>query len=70
MTDYFDRLEAELGMLTRQGAHLGAGRRWATVRARRATAALLVTLLLAITIVSEFPSDASGRVTAIAAARV
>jgi hypothetical protein len=68
MSDYFERLEADLGALTREGAHLDVRRRWAAVRARRATAALLVALLLAVTLVSEFPSVASGRATPVVAA--
>jgi hypothetical protein len=69
---YFDRLEAELAELTRRGAHLEApARRVAlmTVRTRRATAALLLALVLAVSLVSEFPAAASGRPPAVAAAR-
>jgi hypothetical protein len=67
---YFDRLESELAGLTGRGAHLdGTPRRVALVaaRSRRATAALLVALLLAVSFVSEFPAVASGRSPAVAA---
>jgi hypothetical protein len=67
---YFDRLESELAALTGRGAHLdGTPRRAALVaaRTRRATAALLVVLLLAVSFVSEFPAVASGRPPAVAA---
>jgi hypothetical protein len=69
MSDYFDRLEADLGALTRQGAHLAAHPRRAALRARRATAALLLALVLAVTLVSEFPAAASGHATPAAVER-
>ena len=68
---YFDRLESELAELTRRGAHLEAPARRAalmTARTRRATAAILLALVLAMSLVSEFPAAASGR-PAVAAAR-
>jgi hypothetical protein len=67
---YFDRLESELAGLTGRGAPLeGTPRRVAVVaaRTRRATAALLLALLLAVSFVSEFPAVATGRPPAVAA---
>jgi hypothetical protein len=61
---YFDRLESELATLTARGAHLDEPARRAALlsaRTRRATAALVLTLLLAVSLVSEFPAVASGR---------
>jgi len=61
--DYFERLDAELASLVRRAAHLeGSGARlyrcaWL---ARRATLAVMVGLAIAVTLISEFPSSASG----------
>jgi hypothetical protein len=61
--DFFDRLDAELGQLTRSGAHLAIGDR-AYHRAgrlvRRAAMFALVAVALAAVLVSEFPGSASG----------
>ena len=61
--DFFDRLDAELSALTGDGAHLARGerehRRWSRLMRRGAVSAL-VTVALAATLVSEFPSTASG----------
>lgn len=61
--DFFDRLDAELAELTRQGAHLtdGArGHRRAGRLLRRGLAFALVVVTLAAALVSEFPASASG----------
>jgi hypothetical protein len=61
--DFFDRLDAELAELTRQGAHRTvrdrAGRRAGRL-VRRGLAFALVAVALAATLVSEFPASASG----------
>lgn len=61
---FFDRLDAELSELTRQGAHLtvgdGAPRRVGRLL-RRGVAFALVTVALASALVSEFPASASGQ---------
>ena len=61
--DFFDRLNAELAELTRQGAHLSVGDR-AYRRARRLVRRgvmfALVAVSLAAVLVSEFPASASG----------
>jgi len=63
-SDFFDRLDAELAELTRQGAHLTAGdrvyRRAARLM-RRGVVFALVAVALAAALVSEFPASASGR---------
>jgi hypothetical protein len=67
--DFFDRLEAELGTLTRRGTHLGdateAGRdrRLAALLRRGALIAALA-VALAASLVAEFPASAGGRVLA------
>jgi hypothetical protein len=61
--DFFDRLDAELAELTRQGAHLSVGERVypRVVRlVRRGLAFALVAVALAAALVSEFPASASG----------
>jgi len=61
--DYFDRVDAELSELIRRAAHLdgpGARVRRCAWLARRATLAVVVGLALAVTLISEFPSSASG----------
>lgn len=61
--DFFDRLDAELAKLTREGAHLSAAgrahRRWSRL-ARRCAVSALVIVALAASLVSEFPATASG----------
>jgi hypothetical protein len=61
--DYFDRLDSELAALIRRAAHLEGSsarvRRCAWL-ARRAGLAVIVGLALAVTLISEFPSSASG----------
>jgi membrane-associated PAP2 superfamily phosphatase len=62
-SDFFDRLDAELAALTRQGAHLTAGDgvfRRAGRLARRGLSFALVAVTLAAALVSEFPASASG----------
>ncbi|MGN6871789.1 MAG: hypothetical protein ACTHMY_25640 [Solirubrobacteraceae bacterium] len=61
--DFFDRLDAELAGLTRQGAHLAVGdRAYRRVgrMVRRGVAFALVAVALAAALVSEFPASASG----------
>jgi hypothetical protein len=61
--DFFDRLDADLADLTRQGAHLTVGDRAyrrASRLARRGVAFALLTVALAAALVSEFPASASG----------
>ena len=63
--DFFDRLEAELGGIARQGMHLegltGAGRRRAVAIVRRGAVVVVLAFALAASLVSEFAS-AHGRV--------
>ena len=63
--DFFDRLEAELAGLARQGTHLdGAAardRRRALALIRRSAVIVIVIVALAVSLVSEFPASASGR---------
>ena len=62
-SDFFDRLDAELTELTRQGAHLADGERGQRRRerlVRRGVVSALVVLTLAVSLVSEFPASASG----------
>jgi hypothetical protein len=61
--DYFERLDDELSELIRRAAHLdgpGARVQRCTWLARRVTLAVVVGLALAVTLISEFPSSASG----------
>lgn len=61
--DFFDRLDAELSALTRQGAHLSGGERVHRRAGRllRCFAAFaLVVIALAAALVSEYPASASG----------
>ncbi|HEX3802740.1 MAG TPA: hypothetical protein VHV75_07885 [Solirubrobacteraceae bacterium] len=62
--DFFDRLEAELGGLTRQGTHLdgAAGRnRRLVALIRHSVVIAVLAIVLAASLVSEFPASASGR---------
>ncbi len=63
--DFFDRLEAELGGLARQGTHLDGAptrdRRHLIALIRRSAVIAVLALVLAASLVSEFPSSASGR---------
>ena len=62
--DFFTRLEAELGALTREGVHLGDAsareRRRLAVLARRAVAIVALALALAASLDGEFPANANG----------
>jgi hypothetical protein len=61
--DYFEQLDSELSQLVRRAAHLegtAARARRYTWLLRRATLAAIVILALAVTLISEFPSSASG----------
>ncbi len=73
MTDnFFDRLETELAELTREGAYrdrsVRAGRRRVRSILRRGTAIVALAAVLAVSLVSEFPGTAGGRVLNAAAA--
>lgn len=71
--DFFDRLDAELAGLTRQGAHLAVSDRAhhrAGRLARRAALFTLVVMALAAALVSEFPASASGHAQVAQAATV
>jgi hypothetical protein len=62
-SDFFDRLDAELAELTRQGAHRTVRDRTfrrAGQLVRRSVAFALVAVVLAAVLVSEFPASASG----------
>lgn len=62
-SDFFDRLDAELAELTREGAHLTAGglvSRRASRLVRRGVVFALVVVALAASLVSEFPATAGG----------
>jgi hypothetical protein len=63
--DFFDRLEAELEGLARQGTHLdgvaGRDRRRAMALIRRSAVIVILVVALAASLVSEFPASASGR---------
>ncbi len=62
--NFFDRLEAELGGLAREGTHLdestGPGRRRFSRLVRRGTLGGLLVMALAASLVSEFPASANG----------
>jgi DNA-binding IclR family transcriptional regulator len=62
--DFFDRLEAELGELARQGTHLdgvaGWDRRRVVVLIRRSAVMAVLVVALAASLVGEFPASASG----------
>jgi hypothetical protein len=66
--DFFERLDAELADLTRQGAHLTvddpAARRAGRLLRRGAVFALVV-MTMAAALVSEFPASASGHAQAV-----
>jgi hypothetical protein len=63
--DFFDRLEAELGGLARQGTHLdgvaGRSRRRVMALIRRSAVIVALVVALAASLVGEFPASASGR---------
>jgi hypothetical protein len=63
--DFFDRLEAELGDLARQGTHLdgvaGRDRRRVVALIRRCAVIVILVVALAASLVGEFPASASGR---------
>jgi hypothetical protein len=65
--DFFDRLEAELGSLARQGAHLdrapaGIRHRLPTLIRRSAVIVLLAVAFLAASLAGESPTSAGGHV--------
>ena len=63
-TDFFTRLELELGSLTHHGMHLGdeagRGRRRVTTLLRRGAVIVALALALAASLDSEFPATANG----------
>jgi hypothetical protein len=64
--DFFDRLEAELAGLTRQGSHVdgaaaGPDRRRLGALIRRGAAIAGLVVALAASLVGGFPESASGR---------
>jgi hypothetical protein len=67
--DFFDRLEAELAGITREGTHLdastGRDRRRVVALIRRSAAVVLLVVVLAASLVSEFPASANGRALAV-----
>ena len=63
--DFFDRLEAELGGLTRQGSHLDSAprkirRRLATLFRRSATIVALAVVFMAASLAGESLTSAGG----------
>jgi hypothetical protein len=62
--DFFDRLEAELGGLARQGTHLdtaaGRDRRRVVALIRRGALMAVLAAALAGSLISEFPASANG----------
>lgn len=64
--DFFDRLEAELVGHARQGTHLdgraGRDRRRVVALVRRSAVIVVLAVVLAALLVSEFPASAAGRV--------
>jgi hypothetical protein len=67
--DFFDRLEAELGTLARQGAHLDRGRGGirhglSTLIRRSAVIVLLAVAFLTASLAGESPTSAGGHVPA------
>lgn len=61
--DFFDRLGADLAQLTRQGAHLAQPERTRRRRGRlfrRSVVSALLVVVLALSLVSEFPASARG----------
>jgi hypothetical protein len=62
--NFFDRLEADLAGLARQGTHLdgvtGRDRRRIVALIRRVAVIAVLALVLAASLVSEFPASASG----------
>jgi hypothetical protein len=71
MNDFFSKLEAELGTLTRDGMHLSEtsarGRRRLIVLIRRSVVIVALAVALAASFDSEFPATARGYAPAIAA---
>lgn len=70
--DFFDQLDAELAELTRRGAHLSDSdreRRWRVLVVRRGVMSMLLALVLAVSLASEFPASASGQAQAVGALR-
>jgi hypothetical protein len=59
--DYFTRLDAELAACTRRGAHLSPSPHRLM---RRAVTASLVAVAVAVSLATEFPASASGRLAA------
>jgi hypothetical protein len=63
--NFFGRLEDELGGLVRQGAHLDGtarrDRRRVAALIRRGAVIAVLAVVLAASLVSEFPASASGR---------
>jgi hypothetical protein len=62
--NFFDRLEAELAGLARQGTHLddaGRDRRRVVARIRRSAVIVVLIAALAASLVAEFPASARGR---------
>jgi hypothetical protein len=63
--DFFDRLEAELGGLARQGTHLdrvaASDRRHLLALIRRGAVIVVLVVALAGSLISEFPASANGR---------
>jgi hypothetical protein len=72
--DFFDRLEAELGGLARQGTHLdraaASDRRHVLALIRRGAAIVVLAVALAGSLISEFPASANGRAMTASAAMV
>lgn len=59
--DYFTRLNVELAACTRRGAHLSSSPRRL---ARRAATVSLVAIAVAVSLATEFPASATGRLAA------
>jgi uncharacterized integral membrane protein len=63
--DFFDRLEADLAGLARHGTHIemtvDRARRRVVTLFRRGAVILLLAVVLATSLVSEFPASANGR---------
>jgi hypothetical protein len=72
--DFFDRLEAELGGLARQGSHLDraavSGRHHTFALIRRGAVIVVLAVALAGSLISEFPASANGRAMTATAAMV
>jgi hypothetical protein len=63
-SNFFDRLETELGGIARQGTHLdraaGRNRRRVVALIRHSAVIVALAVVLAASLVSEFPASASG----------